>query len=94
MPSGRGYVYLGPDGEHAPNRGDRDRPVGSPEAGPGIYGRGLGRRIVGKMHPHNLFIDKGAVSGDFPKERETQIDSLSSGFPRSGCGTISPDNSR
>jgi hypothetical protein len=38
----------GPDGEHAPNRGDRDRSVRSPEAGPGIYCRGLGPRIVGK----------------------------------------------
>ena len=40
--------YLGADGEHAPNRGDRNRPVRSPEAGPGIYCRGLGQRIVGK----------------------------------------------
>jgi hypothetical protein len=32
--------------------------------------------MVGKMHPHNLFIDNGAVSCHFPKERETQIDSL------------------
>ena len=30
----------GPDGEHAPNRGDRNRPVRSPEAGPDIYCRG------------------------------------------------------
>ena len=28
------------------------------------------------MHPHNLFIDNGAVSCDFLKERETQMDSL------------------
>jgi hypothetical protein len=32
----------GADGEHAPNRGGRNRPVRSPEAGPDIYCRGLG----------------------------------------------------
>jgi hypothetical protein len=44
--------------------------------------------------PDNLFVDKRAASCDFSKERETQIDILSSGFPRSGCGTISTDTSR
>jgi len=46
-PAGATFTW-GPDGEHAPNRGDRNRPVRSPEAGPGIYCRGLGQRIVGK----------------------------------------------
>jgi hypothetical protein len=38
--------------------------------------------------------DKSVVSCELLKERETQIDSLSSGFPRSGGGTIATDNSR
>lgn len=58
------------------------------------YCKGLGQGLLAKMHPHNLFIDNDAVSCDFLEERETQIDSLSGGFPRSGCGTISTDTSR
>lgn len=49
MPAGRGYIYLRPDGEHPPNRGERSRPGRSPAAGPGIYCRDLGQKIFGKM---------------------------------------------
>jgi len=53
----------------------------------------LGRMIFGK-YAFDLFIDNRSFSCDFLKERETQLDSLSSGFPRSGGGTIATDNSR
>jgi hypothetical protein len=46
-----------------------------------------------KRHPDNLLFDKSVASCEFLKERETQIDFLSSGFPRLGGGTIATDNS-
>ena len=49
---------------------------------------------LAKVHPDNLFVDKGVFSDELLKERETQIILSRADSPDPGSGIISTDDSR
>ena len=55
MPAGWGYIYLRPDGEYPPNRGERSRPGDRRQRVPVFIAGTLDRKFLAKWHPHNLF---------------------------------------